>query len=91
MKRKLNSELIDEDNPEWTVEDAKTALPFSGLSDTLQTKLMRPARGAQIAPTKARITIRLSPTVVETFKATGAGWQTRIDSALQDWLKNHAL
>lgn len=91
MKRKLNPELIDADNPEWTMEEARTSLPFSKLSETLQTKLARPARGAQIAPTKARITIRLSPTVVETFKATGAGWQTRIDAALQDWLKTHAL
>jgi len=29
--------------------------------------------------------------VVETFRATGTGWQTRMDAALQDWLKTHAL
>ena len=91
MKHKLNPELIDADNPEWTVEEARTSLPFSTLSETLQVKLARRARGVQLSPTKERITIRLSPTVVETFKATGAGWQTRIDSALQDWLKTHAL
>lgn len=39
--------------------------------------------------TKERITIRLSPDVVEAFKASGAGWQTRIDTALKDWLKTH--
>jgi uncharacterized protein (DUF4415 family) len=36
-------------------------------------------------------TIRLSPKVVETFRATGTGWQTRMDAALQDWIKAHAL
>jgi uncharacterized protein (DUF4415 family) len=41
--------------------------------------------------TKERITIRLSPDVVEAFKASGAGWQTRIDTALKDWLKTHRL
>jgi uncharacterized protein (DUF4415 family) len=46
-------------------------------------------RGAQKAPTKERITIRLSSEVVEHFRATGDGWQTRVDSALQDWLKTH--
>jgi uncharacterized protein (DUF4415 family) len=24
------------------------------------------------------------------FKATGAGWQTRIDDALKDWLRTHS-
>lgn len=40
--------------------------------------------------TKERITIRLSPDVVGRFRATGAGWQTRMDAALRDWLKEHS-
>lgn len=40
---------------------------------------------------KERITIRLSPEVVQSFRATGDGWQTRIDTALKDWLKTHPL
>jgi uncharacterized protein (DUF4415 family) len=43
-------------------------------------------RGPQRTPTKERITIRLSRDVVEQFRATGDGWQTRIDTALQEWL-----
>ena len=46
-------------------------------------------RGPQKAPTKERITIRLSPEVVQRFRATGDGWQTRVDAALKDWLKSH--
>lgn len=46
-------------------------------------------RGPQVAPTKERITIRLSPDVVRSFRATGDGWQTRVDAALKDWLKTH--
>jgi uncharacterized protein (DUF4415 family) len=46
-------------------------------------------RGPQKAPTKERITIRLSPEVVRRFKDSGDGWQTRMDAALQDWLKHH--
>jgi uncharacterized protein (DUF4415 family) len=46
-------------------------------------------RGPQRAHTKERITIRLSPEVVRTFRATGDGWQTRLDAALKDWLKSH--
>jgi len=91
MKRKPNPELVDADNPEWTAAEARKASSFSELPKTLQTKLARRTRGAQAAPTKERITIRLSPDVVETFRATGTGWQTRMDAALQDWLKTHGL
>lgn len=51
------------------------------------TRLGRPK--AEI--TKERITIRLSPEVVGAFRATGSGWQTRIDAALKDWLSAHQM
>ncbi len=57
------------------------------LSAELLTKLG--GRGPQKAPTKERITIRLSPEVVQRFRDTGDGWQTRVDAALKDWLKSH--
>ena len=40
--------------------------------------------------TKERITIRLSPDVLGPFRATGSGWQTRVDAALRSWLKRHS-
>jgi uncharacterized protein (DUF4415 family) len=40
-------------------------------------------RGPQTAPKKVPVSIRLSPEVVEHFKKTGPGWQTRIDEALK--------
>ena len=57
------------------------------LSGALLAKLK--VRGPQKTPTKERITIRLSPEVVQPFRATGEGWQTRVDAALKDWLKSH--
>ncbi|MBW8067959.1 BrnA antitoxin family protein [Ferrovum sp.] len=42
------------------------------------------------AVTKERITIRLSRDVVAQFRASGDGWQTRVDAALKDWLKTHS-
>ncbi|MDV6346793.1 BrnA antitoxin family protein [Nitrosomonas sp. Is35] len=38
---------------------------------------------------KERITIRLSREVVDTFRATGSGWQTRMDEALMEWIREH--
>lgn len=63
-------------------QNAKQALP-----DTLLKKLN--VRGPQKTPTKERITIRLSPEVVQRFRDTGDGWQARVDSALKEWLKSH--
>lgn len=40
---------------------------------------------------KQRITIRLSQEVVEAFRRTGDGWQTRIDAALKQYLSEHPL
>lgn len=61
---------------------AQEALP-AGLLKKLK------VRGPQKAPTKERITIRLSPEVVQEFRETGDGWQTRVDLALKDWLRSH--
>ena len=41
--------------------------------------------------TKERITIRLSRDVVSTFRATGDGWQTRMDAALKQYIAEHHL
>lgn len=73
---------------EIKVADLEKFLP---AAEALPASLRRKVgvRGPQKAPVKERITIRLSPDVVRRFRATGTGWQTRVDSALQDWLKTH--
>jgi uncharacterized protein (DUF4415 family) len=89
MSKRPNPELIDDENPELTDEWFKRAKRFSDLPESLQTILSSRKRGPQKAPVKERITIRLSPEVVASFRATGEGWQTRMDAALKDWLKTH--
>lgn len=42
----------------------------------------RGQRGRQKTPTKVQVSIRLSREVLKHFKATGTGWQTRIDRIL---------
>lgn len=39
---------------------------------------------------KVQITLRIDADLVDTFKASGAGWQTRINDALRSWSKRHA-
>jgi len=83
--------LIDADGDvrELTAEDMAKFKPAADvLSASLRKKLG--VRGPQRTPTKERITIRLSREVVEQFRESGEGWQTRVDSALREWLKNHS-
>lgn len=46
-------------------------------------------RGPQKKPKKISITVRYSTEVVEYFKSTGNGWQTKMDNALKEWIKKH--
>jgi len=92
-KRKHPADMPDDDNPEWTPEDFAKARPASevlhdifpkNVADTIL-KRGRPLKEV----TKAPVSIRLSPDVLEAFRMTGRGWQTRVDEALKDWLKSH--
>ena len=40
--------------------------------------------------TKQAVTVRYSPDVLAAFRATGAGWQARMNDALKDWLQTHS-
>lgn len=91
--------LIDDDGEvrELTAEDlalfkpAAEVLPPDLYAGLLEMNRQAKLRGRpKAAVTKERITIRLSPDVVGAFRATGDGWQTRVDAALRDWLKSHS-
>jgi uncharacterized protein (DUF4415 family) len=83
--------LTDKDGEvrELTKDDLKrfkpaaTALPKE-LADVL------PKRGRPVSESpKKPVHIRLSPDVLDAFRAMGKGWQSRINAALRDWLKEH--
>lgn len=59
---------------------------YSAVQTALAAKRKQGERGAQRSPTKQSVSIRYSPEVIAYFKATGAGWQTRINEALRDWV-----
>ena len=83
--------LIDTDGEVRELSAADMA-KFRPAAEVLPSSLKKKlgVRGPQKTPTKERITIRLSRDVVEQFRATGDGWQTRMDAALKDWLKTHS-
>ena len=64
---------------------AKEALPPE-LVEVLPAR-RRGERGPQKRPTKDQITLRLDHDIVEFFKSSGPGWQSRLNRALRDALK----
>jgi uncharacterized protein (DUF4415 family) len=77
--------VFDDDNPEWTEEDFARAKPlneFQELMAALYPKRGRP-KGSTKAGTKQQISLRLDKDVIARFRATGPGWQTRINAVLR--------
>lgn len=80
MSKQAKPETFD-DNPEWKTADIKRAVPVSGLPATLQKKLR--GRPPKEAPKQA-VKLRLDPDVLAVLRATGAGWQTRVNTILRE-------
>lgn len=95
MPKRPNPEQIDSDNPEWTDEDFARARPASELLPKLfgtqiaQT-MLKPRGRPRSEVVKERITIRLDADVLEAFRSTGKGWQTRMNDAMRDWVRAHS-
>ena len=87
MTSKLPMTDVEGEVRELTTDDFKTFQSFNSLPEEFQTLLH--SRGRQKAPTKISTTVRFDADVVEAFKATGRGWQTRMNAALKDWLREH--
>ena len=82
----------DPDDYESTDEELAQAKPMAEALPELHAALMaeiakRKAGRPKAAVTKQTIAIRLDPDVLEAFKATGPGWQTRMNEALREWIE----
>lgn len=65
------------------------AMPFTDAEWARVKPLVRRGRplGSGI---KTQVTLRLDVDVVDKFRASGEGWQTRINDALKSWVQTHA-
>jgi uncharacterized protein (DUF4415 family) len=70
------------DTPELTAEQIGKAKPFAEAFPALA-ETMRRGRGKQRAPTKQLVSLRLDRAVLDAFRATGDGWQSRMNEALR--------
>jgi len=89
MKKTPNPELIDEINPEWDDKMFDRAEPVeeSSLPESFKA-MVRRGRPFK-ANKKISTTVRYSVEVIEYFKSTGKGWQTRMDDVLKKHVESH--
>ncbi len=80
-----------EDGP-YDPNDAEATRAFFERADLIRNGkvVRRGKRRPQKTPTKKLVSLRLSPEVVEHFRSTGPGWQTRIDETLVKAIKKMA-
>jgi uncharacterized protein (DUF4415 family) len=87
----------DPESPEWTVEDFANARPAAEVLYQLfgpqhTTKFVTPKKNGRPRTDTPKVFtgIRLDAEVLETFRASGKGWQTRMNDVLKAWIKEHA-
>jgi uncharacterized protein (DUF4415 family) len=82
MSRKESEPVIDDENPEWTEKDFARSMRPEDYPPELRNAFRR-MRGPQKAPTKQLVSLRLDRDVLAHFRATGPGWQARINETLR--------
>lgn len=71
------------ENPEWTEQDFAAARPFAEVFPDLAESIRRSRGRPKVDSPRQQISLRLDPDVIEKFKATGKGWQSRINDVLK--------
>ena len=78
--------LTPKEKADWAKAVVVEKGGYPAVRAALAAKRKQGERGPQLSPTKQSVSIRYSPDVLAYFKATGAGWQTRMNDALRDWV-----
>ncbi len=80
---------LPSDNEEAAIRAGIAADPDARELSGKELNNLRSAGRPKADVTKDRITIRLSCEVTEYFRATGKGWQTRMDEVLREYVELH--
>ena len=75
------------DSPEATDEELARARPFAEAFPDLHASIIETMRKRGPARTKQPVSIRLDIDLVEKLRATGPGWQSRVNDVLRRWIE----
>lgn len=90
MAKKTEPIVIDEDNPELTANDFARARPFKEVFPKQYEAWKKMGRPPVVTP-KVHIGFRLAADVVNGIKATGRGYNARVEKVLRDALAKGEL
>ncbi|WP_111467626.1 BrnA antitoxin family protein [Cereibacter changlensis] len=74
----------DADAPEATADQLAQAKPFTEAFPALAEAMRRNVGRPRSENAKVAVSLRLDQDVIEKFRATGPGWQSRMNSALRE-------
>lgn len=80
----------ESDNPAWTDEDFARAKPFAEVFPEQHAEWKKRGRPAVPAP-KVHIGFRLGADLVEAIRATGRGYNARVEKALREAIEKGSL
>lgn len=84
MSGKKKEPVFDDDNPEWTEADFARAVKFpKGATLEEATAVIRRRGRPRSDNPKEAVNLRLDADVLEAYRKTGDGWQTRINADLR--------
>ena len=78
-----------DDAPATGPDDWSDAFVTHSTNELRAAVATRRTRGPNKRPTKEQVAVRYSPEVLAYFRATGTGWQTRMDEALREYVEQH--
>jgi uncharacterized protein (DUF4415 family) len=89
MRKQRGSKSIEE-NPEWRATDFARAKPASKVLPKLfgakaAAEMLKPRGRPKSSESKIAISLRVAPNVLAQWKASGAGWQTRMAESLKKY------
>lgn len=81
--------LTVEEEAKWSAAVVVNGGGYQAAMVAVAAKRETGRRGLQRSPVKKLVSVRYSPEVLAHFKSGGAGWQTRMDEALKQWVTAH--
>ena len=81
--------LPDEQDFVWDGLDEEDRPLTETEAAPLRAAIVAKKRGRPVGSDKEQVALRIDKDVLEGFRASGAGWQTRMNEALRAWVATH--
>ncbi len=91
MSRKPDPFMIDEENPEWTPEATAEAKPFGDVFPDMLESWKRGRGRPRAAAPKVTMNFRFAADLVQSLRATGRGYNARVEKLLREAMEQGKL